>query len=268
MDARLPDESQIDREKLGAFEAEYFAGSRSHYFGMVVLIVGIVLFGSIAVVVSVAGLQGAARFQRLDVGLMTLFFGIAIAVAVMPVICVLYLVRQYRRLRWRVLLFSNGLVFDRNRKIDVVLWDQIKYVYEKVTVIDRKGGVVEYHLRLVTLSNKTFLLDIIFRDIAKLARRVQELSWPSLLSRALRQIQQNEAVEFGSLKLSSDGMENKTDRMPWAEFQGVTIEFEDQIHKFVIRKKGQKKPWAKRPIPHFPNRALFVELVNRLRPRE
>src|ERR1700737_3520228 len=123
MDVRLPKDPAIDYLKLGTFQAEYITGSSRHYS----IIATMLVLASLSV--AAAGVFVTIYFadpQITGIGIAGMVgFGV---LTVFPLVGLFY---YLDKLAWRVLLFPNGFVIDRNKRFEMILWDQIKYLFEK-----------------------------------------------------------------------------------------------------------------------------------------
>jgi hypothetical protein len=162
------------------------------------------------------------------------------------------------------LLFANGFVIDRNKRFEMVLWDQIKNRFEKRVLTD--GTDPDHWVRIELMSGNQFTLDLTFPQIATLARRIREGSRASLFSRALARLGLKEPVEFGPLKVYPDGLANAKERIKWDQVECIAIEPGPRGDCLLVRKKGEPGPWYSRAGSECPNIELAMLLADRLKP--
>jgi hypothetical protein len=255
MDARLPKDPAIDYLKLGSFQAEYGTGSSRHYAVIVTMIVLAALCAcGVAVFVGIY----FADPQIPGVGIAGMVvFGV---LAIFPLVGLFF---YLDKLAWRVLLFSNGFVMDRNKRFEMILWDQIKTVFEKRALIADNDA--SHWVRLEMMSGNHISLDQTFPDITALAQRIREGSQPSLLSRALARLGLKEPLSFGNLKIYPDGLANGKERIKWDLVESIAIEPGSRCNRVLIRKKGEQALWYQQAGPECPNMEMLAVLANRLR---
>jgi hypothetical protein len=255
MDVRLPKDHAIDYLKLGPFQAEYGTGSKRHYAIIIAMMVLTALFIA-AACVFVTLYFADPQIPGVGIGGMVAF-GVA---AVFPLVGLFF---YLDKLAWRILLFSNGFIIDRNKRYEMILWDQIKRVYEKRVLID--GNEVNHWVRIELMSGNQLTLDQTFLDLTTLAQRIREGSQPSILSRSLARLGLKEPVQFGALKVYANGLANGKERIAWEQVDTIAIEAGSSSNRLRIRKKGEQALWYDRTGPQCPNMELVVLLTNRLR---
>jgi hypothetical protein len=254
MDDRLPDDPAIDYLMLGHFQADYHTGTGWHYFLLVsTSLVAALLIGVAAVFATLyfseSGPAGVGIAGMIGFGLLATF----------PLACLFLLLDK---LNWRVLLFANGLVLDRNKRFEMIPWDHVNYLFAKRVL--RHGAETDQWLRIELMSGKKITLDVSFRDLDSLAKRVREGSQPSLLSRALAQLGLNKSLELGPLKLTPDGLANSKEKIKWDQVESISFDL-GAGSNLVIRKKGEPRCWSSWAGKEFPNVELFLLLANRFR---
>jgi len=263
-DSRLPegklmasgppfDDSSIDTSKLGSLRAEYPAGSFRHKLAIGAAATFILLLAGVAAFIILRNDPRDGPNGRL---LATAFFGFLM---ILPLIGLVVLVR---RLTWRVSLFANGLVLHKKNSVQVVLWEDVKYLYEKRLI--QYGAETDHTIRIETDGGDRLRLDALFQAITPLADAIRQCSNPVLLAKAKRKLQNGEPVSFGPLKLAPDGLENGKHKISWTEVEAPNIEKKGPGHHLVIRKSGKRSQWYSCPIPDFPNIEVFLTLVSGL----
>jgi len=256
MSVGLPKDPAIDYLKLGTFQAEYATGSRWHY----TLIVAMLALTALSV--AAAGFFVILYFA--DPQIPGIGIGGMVAFGVLTIFPLVGLFFYLDKLSWRVLLFAHGFVMDRNKRFEMILWDQIKNRFEKRVITDATDP--DHWMRIDLMSGGQFTLDHTFADITTLARRIREGSRASLLSRALARLGLKEPVHFGKLKLYPDGLANAKERIKWDLVECVAIEPGASGDRLLVRKKGEPRPWYSQVGSECPNIELAVLLAERLRP--
>jgi hypothetical protein len=247
------DDSEIDFSKLGSLRAEYPAGSFRHRLAIGAAAIFILVLAGLAGFMVLRDDPRDGPNGRL---LASAFFGI---LTIFPLVGLVVLVR---RLTWQVSLFANGLVFHKRNAAQVVIWEDVKYLYEKRLI--QYGVETDHTMRIETDGGGRLKLDAMFQAITPLADAIHQYSNPVLLAKAQRKLQNAEPVSFGPLKLLPDGLENGKHKATWTEIERLNIENKGPGHHLVIRKSGKRSPWYSCPVPDFPNIEVFLTLVSGL----
>jgi hypothetical protein len=247
--------SQSDLDRLGPFVQEHGPFSRAHVANLIAASAFTLLCWIPAVYILAfrpfrdgPNVETSNYWVALGLGLLGLFpfcFG------------VLFLLW---RMKWRVFRHQNGLVVDRNGRVDLVLWDEVKEMYERMIV---GRGPPELHIRLITEDGRTVKIDPTFQEPHALSAGIRAGVTASVLTRAVRSLDRDEWIDFGALSVSRSGLRRKGKELPWANVDRVKLAYTGAVCDVQIWRKGGPKPWYSRFYISMPNASAFLELAAR-----
>ena len=91
-----------------------------------------------------------------------------------------------------------------------------------------------------------------------LEEQLIQLQLPALIAN----YQQGNAIEFGQLTLTQEGLLAGKRMLPWSDFDSANVQRRYKTVDFFISQKGSKKDWYYSPRDIFPNLALFLTFIN------
>jgi hypothetical protein len=249
-DANLP----RDVEDLGAPIAEFGAvKSLGEAVGLAFLFG---LLGVVAVFLSIGLLLGRAK------GGAPLGAAIGLAVVLAIIAGLWLLLRGWRNRRKRkVLLCPNGLALLEPGRTRVIPWEAITGTYHhslKWYVMGVIPGHESYDFRLECADGTKVTISEQYKNVKELAAMAQQEITRRQLPMALRAIQRGEAVAFGSLHVSKEGLDYRGETLPWEEVEALGLE----NGQFVARKLGQRSYWYAAPTTNIPNLELLLQVLN------
>jgi hypothetical protein len=180
------------------------------------------------------------------------------ALALLPGSALFFLIR---RLRWRLFLFENGFVLVQGGE-RLVLWTDVKSVF-------RGGTRLEPKLWLTSADGGRITLDSVFQGFTTFSGTAEENVTRLVLQKGAAALARGEAVSFGKMKLSQEGLEDEGKRLPWPDVDRLGIEWRRSGNvvytALVVVKKtdhGQVE-WCARRLDAFPNVKAFLQLAGR-----
>jgi hypothetical protein len=238
-----PGSSDAARQALGPLVAEHAAGSGHHRWSIIA--------GGVLTIVLLAGAVAAAVSGINGMG------WVALALALVSLLPAAGMAVMIRRLKWRALLYRDGLVLECNGPPQVLPWSDVKYFRER-----NVNG--RYSVRLQLTNQRLITLDPTFRNFHDLAAGIREGVTRTVLIQAARQLEQGQEVAFGSLKVSRAGLRNGDDRLDWEEVSelGVALNFSGSGYKVQVSRKGAQLAWFSRPCIEFPNLEAFLGVAS------
>jgi hypothetical protein len=238
-----PDSSDAAHQSLGPLVAEHGAGLEQR--------LRVIACGVLAVILP-AGAVWAAVSHFPGAG------WVALALALLTLLCAAGLIVLIPRLKWRALLHRNGVVLERSGPPEVLPWSDVKYCIER-----NVNG--HYSVRLELMDQRRLTFDALFRDHHALGAAVRQGVTRAVLARAVGQLDRGEEVPFGTLNMSRDGLNNGKEQLAWDEVSelGVVLNFSGSGYKIQVYKEGAKLAWFSQPCIDFPNMEAFLELASR-----
>jgi hypothetical protein len=244
--------SMSDRHSLGRWRSCHPTGSRIHLISIGIAAVFTLVLGGAAVAALVALLRGPpGNGWGIGVGL----FG---GLAHLPCIALYFLIRK---LYWRVFLFDNGFVLVKGRE-RVVLWTDVKSLC-------RGGTRLEPKLWLAIEGGGQITLDSAFKDCSTFSSAAEENVTRLVLANGTAALSRGEAVSFGSMTLSQEGLDNEGKRLAWPDIDRLAIEWRRSgnvvytaLVVFKMTSRG-KVEWCAKRLDTFPNFKAFLQLAAR-----
>jgi hypothetical protein len=244
--------SASDHHALGRWRSLHPTGSRIHKISIGIAAVFTLALGGAAVAALVALLtRPPGNGWAIGVGL----FG---ALALLPGIALFFLIR---RLRWRLFLFDNGFVLVKGGE-RVVLWTDVKSLF-------RGGTRLEPKLWLMLEDGGRITLDSAFQGFSTFSATAEENVTRLVLANGAAALSRGQAVSFGRMTLSQEGLENEGKPLAWPDIDRLAIEWRRSGNvvytALVVFKKTSrgKVEWCARRLDAFPNFKAFLQLAGR-----
>jgi len=161
---------------------------------------------------------------------------------------------------WRIYIYSEGFVYKRGMKIDVVRWDHIQAAWMWNIKHYRNGiyaGTTHKYTVLrgdglkITLNDK-------FSGVERLGDRISQEITNYSLPRMIRDYHAGKSIFFGPLQVNVQGISTISQQLSWPRVQEVSI-----VQKVIkVREKGEFKDWTSVPVEQVPNAFVLTALVN------
>jgi hypothetical protein len=178
------------------------------------------------------------------------------------ILSIYFIYRSFQRLKGTkpiILLYQQGLIDCRKGTPEVIRYDEIKNLFLSVV---RTNGVLNYLVTLETKNVGKIKIDEHVANVNRLRALLEEQLIQFQLPAIIANYQQGDAIEFGRLILTQEGLLAGSRILPWSEFDSADIQRRYKTVDFFIRQKGNKNDWFYSPRDHFPNLGLFFALVN------
>jgi hypothetical protein len=164
----------------------------------------------------------------------------------------------------RIIVYTDGLVIHEKRKDICLRWDQIRkvslslgrefrplefgyYLPEK-----SKLSLADHHHNEITITSG-------FPRFQELRAHVEKQTLEHLVTRANAALARGEAVPFGPLDVSNNGISYNEECIPWEMIDSIKME----NGKIIIAKKGKWLTWCKLELSQVPNYHVFQDLTAR-----
>ncbi len=160
-------------------------------------------------------------------------------------------------LRWRLLVFENGLHFFKKSSARWIPWHDVERYTEVHLVMN--GMSTGHRLYLYPRQGKKIAIEGIFKNAPAAAQQIKACLLPSLMRRAEERLARQEAVDFTFVQLSKDGLQTPKDFVAWKDLESVAVEDNKGLgYVLRVRVPSQKKPWLSVPVTSFPNLEVFL----------
>lgn len=162
---------------------------------------------------------------------------------------------------FRVWTFREGLVYAKFWTRNVVRWEEVA---ETWITVGRARGVGRIILQRYTLqldSGDKVILDDRLRNIAKLGEIIKRETTRRLLPRAIERVNGGEAVEFGELSVTPEGVSGGERLIRWGDIASARADEERSLISILSRRKGGQEVWGSVHIPGTPNAYVLLALV-------
>ncbi len=244
--------SASDRQALGRWRSSHPTGSRMHKISIGIAAFFTLAFCGAAAAALVALLTGPPG-NGWGIGV-----GLFVALALLPGIALFVLIR---RLRWRFFLFEKGFVLVQGGE-RVVLWTDVKSLF-------RGGTRLEPKLWLTLEDGGRITLDSAFQGFSTFSGTAEEnVTW-LVVEKGAAALSKGEAVSFGKMTLSQEGLENEGKRLGWPDVDRLGIEWRrsgNVVYTALVVFKSTnrgKVEWCAKRLDAFPNCKAFLQLAGR-----
>jgi hypothetical protein len=167
--------------------------------------------------------------------------------------------RAYKHLRVHVLVFKEGLARLSGEELEVLRWDEVETVRQKVIIDFRKAALFgERHLILRRKDGGLVEFDdVMVPRLFRLTVLVQQLSLPQLLTAALEAYGRGETLPFGKLSASREGIRRGRKLLPWGDVR----ECKAARGRLTITRNGRWLPWFRGSVAKVDNVLVLIGLV-------
>jgi hypothetical protein len=160
----------------------------------------------------------------------------------------------------RVYVFTEGLVRVKGNSTDVIRWDQIKTIWQKVN----KRYLGSFHIGTTHVytvqrdDGKKFRFNNGLSKVDALGNTLTQEINHRLLPKAIDTYNAGEPVTFGKLSVSLHGISNGEEIILWNQVKNI------QVNKgtLAINKDGQWLNWTTIKVSAIPNFPVFMSLVD------
>ncbi|HLN29821.1 MAG TPA: DUF6585 family protein [Gemmataceae bacterium] len=172
-------------------------------------------------------------------------------------------VRAYRNLGLRVVVFPEGVVRFQREEVQTFFWDEIAYLWEKRNAFN---WAYAWHGALVFGVQRADGEEISFDDslpgLTRLGQILQKQTQAHLLPRALATYDEGKTLQFGELKVSRKEWSHENDTLPWSEVKSIWL----TDSGVSIYKKGKWSHWFHATVTEVPNFHVFRVLLAKRSP--
>lgn len=157
--------------------------------------------------------------------------------------------------------YRKGFSYGRSKERSFYAWDQVTEVHTRATSYilpgfsPRKAAIL-LHLDHGEILHFTHALS----DITGLARTIKRSVYPLLMETYKEVLQSQQSLNFGALRLSTEGVELENKRLPWESIGGVAL----SAGKIHVWSKGEKKSGFQVAVEQVPNVEICAHLIKKL----
>lgn len=227
---------QAEQYQLGSLLGTY-KPQLSHPLAIIGLIVGAWVLDIIVIAV-------AASFGYI------LYFTIFL-----PIIALIYGIRAMFHYNVRVYHFNAGLIKTKGQQFDVIRWDQVEAVWQKIT---KSRYSTSYTYTVQRTDHKTFIFNSILRQIALLGQNIMQEVTKIQMPRAMEAYNAGHTLNFGTLAISSYGINNGKEQLSWDQLENVAL----YRGYLVIKKIGKKRNWEHVAVASIPNYTVLLGIIS------
>jgi hypothetical protein len=253
MAVTLPDDVPDEVRGLGEPVAVFQAGAVQFVLFVVVGILALLLGAGMLVLVVTLMLNPApakngrgSLVKVIGAGLVLLAAGVSM------------LIRARRMRGLRVFVFPDGLARVQGGAAEVLRWDEINRVRRVLGA--RKGEFSvrhPYQLILVRRDGREFEFNEALVGVKELRVLVEEHTLPHMLPPAVEAFRAGEAVGFGAVGLSREGIHHGKRTLPWDAFAGA----EAAKGRLTVRAQGAWMSFCRVGIAEVTNPHVFLALA-------
>jgi hypothetical protein len=163
----------------------------------------------------------------------------------------------------KVEVHPGGLVYTHRAQSREISWDEIRYVWQAVTEVYRNGGYVGttyvYTIELADRTQLKFSNDRI-KNVEQLGEIIIERTSEAILPHVRTQYGKGDVVNFGKLRVSTEGLHYGKQLLGWNDVQGVKI----ADGYISVSKRGKWVRWCSIAASSVPNLQVFLTFVNEI----
>ncbi|MBI1281634.1 MAG: hypothetical protein GC179_26145 [Anaerolineaceae bacterium] len=183
-----------------------------------------------------------------------------------PVLTVVIMAAVVLGLGWRVLhfwnhevvLYEEGFSFREGARPIFFLYHEIMSIRQQGQRLAYFGGLIRrntYRFTLTTLRGEVMKLDNTYVRIEEMGAQIEKKIYAVLEPYLKEEMAKGEKIPFSdSLRLSTEGLEERGRELPWEEFDGYKIS-DGQIAIFA---QPERSTWLTIPLPDVDNLPILV----------
>lgn len=157
-----------------------------------------------------------------------------------------------------VSLYTNGLIYRKSRKQQVVTWEQVSNV-ERGMIRPWIRALPQYQVHLENGSK--FILPRTITQIDELGKAIERAMINRLFPQMLEDYEANKTIVFPGLCLTQEAIGKSDESLPWSEVARISFD----VEALSIEEKGHGKYWLTAPLVQFCNVCVLEALVARIR---
>ncbi|HEY9622282.1 MAG TPA: DUF6585 family protein [Crinalium sp.] len=174
-----------------------------------------------------------------------------------------FIYRSFQRIKASkpvILICQNGLLDSRQGRTQTIYYSDIKNLFLSVVVTN---GVLNYIVTIELQTGQKIKIDEHVADVDRLRSLLEEQVVKVQLPGAIASYQQGNAIAFGNLVLTQEGLSSGKRTLPWSDFGSADIQrrIKSSVELLVFQ-KSTNKVWFSAPRSSVPNLALFFTLLN------
>lgn len=179
------------------------------------------------------------------------------------------IVSTYKQRNLRVLIYEQGLIHLGREAQQVIRWEQIAYVWHKITASTTTSTSSDgatststsyTHEYIVQCFDGSMLtLDSTFSRLQEIGKQIEIASAGFLLPGAQQAFNTGQPLVFGTLAVNQTGITCQNKYLPWNELKRLTID--ERTGDIAIKKHGKWFGWGAARLSDVPNIEVFKALV-------
>jgi len=174
---------------------------------------------------------------------------------VIPIVAIIYAIYGLLTFNLKVYVFTYGFVGAKGSAIDVVRWDQIEAVWERI-MRSRYGLRYTYTVRRG--DGKIFKYGNVLKGIANLGSTIQQEVTRIQLPRAIAAFKAGQQIPFGPINVAMQGVNNGKEIIPWNQIGSITI----KRGVLAAQIGGRFLRWSSVKARNVPNLGVLIGLVD------
>lgn len=161
---------------------------------------------------------------------------------------------------WHVYVCSEGMIYTHGSKVDIFPWNGVQALWERVVNYYRYGFRARTTRKYTIQRNDGYKAVITqrFAHVESLSERINQELMNRLYPQIVASYNAGNAITFGPLTLSTQGINNGRALLPWFQVEDVTV---NRGYVNVRQAGGGWRNWASPMASNIPNLVLFLALV-------
>jgi len=177
-----------------------------------------------------------------------------------PIAMIVFAVNALRHGNAKVYVFTNGLIQSKGQQNDVIRWDQVQAVWQKITKVRYYFYYYSTTYKYTVRRNDgaSFTFNNSLKRIADLGQTLQNEVTRLHTPMAMIAYNSGALVTFGLFSLGMQGIGNGREMLPWNFVKSISI----KRGTMSVYKEGQMLRWASDEVANIPNYQVFVNVAN------
>ena len=173
------------------------------------------------------------------------------------------LFRLWQRHAIKVRAFANGITYQRKKKPEVHFWRHIRSIRTSASryFLPFLGTSGRSELQLTMANRRTLRLTNMVSGLDQLVDTAKERVYPRLMSDYVKAFRMGQAIAFGPLTLTLDGIRHGKQALAWDKIKGMEIA-RGKLNR--LWEVGSRVARLSVPTKKIPNVEICFQLIRRL----
>lgn len=171
-----------------------------------------------------------------------------------PIIAIIWAIGTLGSANLRIYIYTYGFIHARGQNGEVVRWDQVQAIWERVT---RSRSSVNFTYTVQRADGKVFKQGSPLQNSRDMGVRMMSEITKQHLPAAKAAYQAGQVIPFGKITVGPQGLSNGKEFMPWERISRMGV----QNGNVYLEKDGFHVNWSPVKAAEIPNLSVLIALT-------